>query len=201
MSIDIINLSKTYQKINILNNINYKFYDNNKYLIKGENGIGKTTLFKSILKQIKYNGEIIVNGVISYAPEGGLMPPYMTIYSFVKLISNLTERINNFDNIFDKYYKSLLIDVKKDSLIGSLSKGQRQKINLLLALITPSDMLLFDEPLSGLDIESKKAFVKLIKKDKRMSIIISHETNLFRKNYFNILEIRKGDIYVLSQTD
>lgn len=201
MSIDIINLSKTYQKINILNNINYKFYDNNKYLIKGENGIGKTTLFKSILKQIKYNGEIIVNGVISYAPEGGLMPPYMTIYSFVKLISNLTERINNFDNIFDKYYKSLLIDVKKDSLIGSLSKGQRQKINLLLALITPSDMLLFDEPLSGLDIESKKAFVKLIKKDKRMSIIISHETNLFRKNYFNILEIRKGDIYVFSQTD
>lgn len=201
MSIDIINLSKTYQKINILNNINYKFYDNNKYLIKGENGIGKTTLFKSILKQIKYNGEIIVNGVISYAPEGGLMPPYMTIYSFVKLISNLTERINNFDNIFDKYYKSLLIDVKKDSLIGSLSKGQRQKINLLLTLITPSDMLLFDEPLSGLDIESKKAFVKLIKKDKRMSIIISHETNLFRKNYFNILEIRKGDIYVLSQTD
>lgn len=201
MSIDIINLSKTYQKINILNTINYKFYDNNKYLIKGENGIGKTTLFKSILKQIKYNGEIIVNGVISYAPEGGLMPPYMTIYSFVKLISNLTERINNFDNIFDKYYKSLLIDVKKDSLIGSLSKGQRQKINLLLTLITPSDMLLFDEPLSGLDIESKKAFVKLIKKDKRMSIIISHETNLFRKNYFNILEIRKGDIYVLSQTD
>lgn len=201
MSIDIINLSKTYQKINILNNINYKFYDNNKYLIKGENGIGKTTLFKSILKQIKYNGEIRVNGIISYAPEGGLMPPYMTIYSFVKLISNLTERINNFDNIFDKYYKSLLIDVKKDSLIGSLSKGQRQKINLLLTLITPSDILLFDEPLSGLDIESKKAFVKLIKKDKRMSIIISHETNLFRKNYFNILEIRKGDIYVLSQTD
>jgi len=201
MSITIINLFKYYGKIEILKGINYRFEDHKKYIIKGENGIGKTTLLKAILNQIKYLGVIEVEGRISYVPEGVILPNYMSIYSFVETISNLTSRVDDFDNLFNKYYKDLGLEVNKKSMLGSLSKGQKQKVNIIQALLSPSEILLLDEPLSGLDPESKKNFVSIIKKDPRMVIIISHQTANFRKKDFNFLEINKGELNVLSKAD
>ena len=189
MSIDIINLRKSYGKIDILKGISYNFKDHKKYLIKGENGIGKSTLFKAILHQISYLGEINIEGRISYSPEGFNFPPYMSLYRTIKIFSTLSEDILDFENKLVNLLKLFKLEEHKNAYLGSLSKGEKQKVNLIQSYLTPSEILLLDEPLSGLDSESKEKFLNLIKKDDRLVIIISHEISNFNANDFNILEI------------
>ncbi|MBR4237069.1 ATP-binding cassette domain-containing protein [bacterium] len=199
MSIDIINLRKQFGNTAILKGISVSFSDHGKYLIKGENGIGKSTLFRAILNQISYLGEINTLGSISYAPEGFNFPPYMTVYKAIKTFSTLTEDIYEFDKKLDELLELFNFKSHKYSLLGSLSKGEKQKVNVIQAYLTPSKTLLLDEPLSGLDISAKEALLNLIKKDDRTVIIISHELTHFKKKDFNILELEDGHLTLISK--
>lgn len=194
MSINIINLNKGFSNNVILDNLTYEFKDNNKYIIIGDNGIGKSTLFKCILKQTKYSGFIRVNGRIGYCPDGAYYPSYMSMYKFVKIFSELNDQIDNFKELFDYYSKELNIESKKYSYLGSMSKGEKAKSNIIKTFITPSEILLFDEPLNGLDKESKIIFNNLCKKDNRLIIIITHDLEPFDDNYI-LLKINQGKIY------
>ena len=199
MSIDITNLRKNYGKVQILKGISFSFKDNTKYLIKGENGIGKSTMFKAILNQIAYTGEIETTGSISYAPEGFNFPPYMNVYKSIKTFSTLTDDIYDFDKRLDDLLELFNFKEHKYSMLGSLSKGEKQKVNIIQAYLTPSKNLLLDEPLSGLDISAKEALINLIKKDDRTVILISHEISYFKKKDFNILELEDGYLTLIKK--
>lgn len=192
MSIVINNLYKRYSKRTVLRGLTYTFKDNTHYLIKGENGIGKSTLIKSILNQIKYEGEIKVDGPISYSPEEAIFPAFMSVYSFLKTFSEMSYKENISDEIIEKELEEFNIKDSANKQLGSLSKGTKMKINVILSLITPSKILLMDEPLSGLDPESKKKLIKRIKMDKRCVIVVSHETNQFKRKDFTILKLNEG---------
>ena len=198
MSIVINNLRKRYKDNEVLNSLTYTFEDGIHYLIKGENGIGKSTLLKSILRQLKFNGECIVDGTISYSPEDTIFPSFMSVKSFIKTFSTLNFDNDNIDKEIEDSLKEFNIDGFEKKMLGSLSKGQKMKINLITALLTPSDILILDEPLSGLDTDSKKVLLKKLKNDKRLIIIISHETNAFRKSNYKILRLVEGKIIELS---
>ena len=88
---------------------------------------------------------------------------------------------------------------KKNSILGSMSKGERQKVNIIKSLLTPSEILLFDEPLSGLDELSRKKFLSMLVSDDRMVIVVSHEKEEFDKRYFNVLVLKDGLLEVLSK--
>ena len=198
MSIVINNLRKRYKDNEVLNSLTYTFEDGIHYLIKGENGIGKSTLLKSILRQVKFDGECIVDGTISYSPEDTIFPSFMSVKSFIKTFSTLNFDNDNIDKEIEDSLKEFNIDGFEKKMLGSLSKGQKMKINLITALLTPSDILILDEPLSGLDTDSKKVLLKKLKNDKRLIIIISHETNAFRKSNYKILRLVEGKIIELS---
>ncbi len=198
MSIVINNLRKRYKENEVLSSLTYTFEDGVHYLIKGENGIGKSTLLKSILRQVKFDGECIVDGTISYSPEDTIFPSFMSVKSFIKTFSTLNFDLENIDNLIEESLKEFNIEGFEKKMLGSLSKGQKMKINLITALLTPSDILILDEPLSGLDTDSKKVLLKKLKKDKRLIIIISHETNAFRKSNYKILRLTEGKIIELS---
>ena len=195
MSIVINNLYKRYTKRNVLKGLTYTFKDNTHYLIKGENGIGKSTLIKSILNQIKYEGEIIVDGPISYSPEEAIFPAFMSVYSFLKTFSQMSMNEEIDDELIKKELDDFNILDSLDKQLGSLSKGTKMKINIILSLITPSKILLMDEPLSGLDPESKKVLLKKIKEDKRCVIVVSHETNQFKRKDYTILKLNEGLLF------
>ena len=199
MSIDIINLRKYYGKTYVLKGISCRFKDYQKYLIKGENGIGKSTLFKAILNQISYLGEIKVEGAISYAPEVVNFPPFMSVYRSIKTFSTLTSDIYDFDNKLDYLLNLFNISKYKNSMLGSLSKGQKQKVNLIQAYLTPSKTLLLDEPLSGLDNESRNKFLDLIENDTRTVIVISHELTHFNKEDYNVMELDNGRLTLIKK--
>ncbi len=199
MSIVIDNLKKSYGKLEVLKGINFVFKDSNKYIIKAENGAGKSTLIKAILNQIQYTGNIETTDRISYCPECSLMLSFMTLETFIKTFSSLTDYIEDIDQKIDSYLELFDIKKYKKCYLGSLSKGQRQKANIIQSLISPSTTVIMDEPLSGLDQESRIKLVNLIREDSRMYIIISHEVELFNKDKFIYIGIENGHIKLLSK--
>ena len=184
MSINIIDLSKKYGRREIIERLTYKFENSTHYLIIGDNGIGKSTLFKSIMRQVKYLGICDVDGRISYCPEDPQFPAFMSVGLFIKTFATLTDDIDGIDERIKQMLKRYGIEGFEKKALGSLSKGQKMKINIIQSLLKPSEILLMDEPLSGLDEESKKVLIEDLRNDKRMIIVISHEITPFDNEKF-----------------
>lgn len=197
--IKIIDLFKKYNNVIVLDSINYNLQLGKTYLLLGANGSGKSTLIKALLGLIKYQGKITkpIDLKISYIPEAINFPDYISIYNFlenlgrIKLIDNLDNKINTNLQEWD-LYKS------KDKLISQLSKGMKQKILIINALLGEDDMYVFDEPLNGLDTKNQQLFLEKLThlKEKNKTIIISTHYIGFYNNFCDIiLEIKNGQLY------
>lgn len=177
------NVTKVYhmgiRKNIIFSNINYELTSDYIYFLIGSNGAGKSTLIKCILNLTRYNGRIILSSnKIAYAPEKLLLPDYLTPTEFLFSIFKAKKYDNKkIENDINKYFKLFEIEKYRDVDIIKLSKGTRQKVNLLQALIEEADIYIFDEPLSGLDENSKVYFKKLIynlRRKNKLIIISTH---------------------------
>jgi len=197
MSIRISNLYKRYGSNVILNNISFHFLKNTKYLIEGVNGSGKTTLIKCILKQIEYDGFIDCDKEISYCPDTLVFPNYVSVYSFIKCFSQLTNKNKNFEIELEECLTMFNMTKYKYSFIGGLSKGQKQKINIINSLLKHSDILILDEPTNGLDLESKNYLVEELNKTNKTVLLISHEELNGLKDFIK-LRICKNEITKIS---
>ena len=151
--LDIKNLIKSYKHNVALKDINLQFEMGKVYGLIGTNGSGKTTLIKSILGFIHYCGEIIKSRdlSISYVPEIIKSYDYLTGLQTVKLITqiqgfDLQETTKRFQDNSPKinYYD-------EEKLIKQHSKGNLRKLMLLQVFSINTDLMLLDEPFSGLD--------------------------------------------------
>lgn len=177
------NVSKIYnmgiRKNTVFSNINYELTSNNIYFLIGSNGAGKSTLIKCILNLTRYNGKIVPSSnKIAYAPEKLLLPDYLTPAEFLLAIFKAKKYDDKkIKSDINKYFKLFEIEKYRDVNIVKLSKGTRQKVNLLQAIIEDADIYIFDEPLSGLDENSKICFKKIIynlKRKNKLIIISTH---------------------------
>lgn len=176
------NVCKSYGKNLVLNDVSFIIDDNDFVLFEGTNGSGKTTTIKLLLGLIKLGkkdqGEIINSfDKISYIPEHLCLPPYITgeefITDLIRLVGNEVE------------YLPLFEELQLDPLakICSYSKGMRQKLGIIQALVTSKELIVLDEPLSGLDDSSRAKAVALLGrlKGKKTIIISTHFPKLFKK--------------------
>ena len=154
----------------------YKFKKNKVSVISGRNGAGKTTLLKSIASLIEYEGNIQVNGEITYNSQEAVIfnrSAYENIIYPLKIrkldISLYQEKIN-------KYCKVLSIEHLLDKNALKLSSGEKMKISIIRSIIFDPEIVLLDEPTTHLDLESINELSILIKKlkDKITFIIVSH---------------------------
>jgi ABC-type multidrug transport system ATPase subunit len=154
----------------------YKFKKNKVSVISGRNGAGKTTLLKSIASLIEYEGNIQVNGEITYNSQEAVIfnrSAYENIIYPLKIrkldISLYQEKINN-------YCKVLSIEHLLDKNALKLSSGEKMKISIIRSIIFDPEIVLLDEPTTHLDLESINELSILIKKlkDKITFIIVSH---------------------------
>lgn len=172
-SIKIRNLTKTYKK-DIIKDFNLDI-DTGVVLLKGKNGAGKSTLIKCILGLIKYKGSIQVNGQIGYIPENYLLPDYVKVDTFIKNIALLT------NSEYKKYIIDFTLEDKLDEYIINLSKGMRQKLVIIQALIHDPDIIICDEPINGLDTTLQEGFIKILSKLKSKTVIIAtHYPDLYK---------------------
>lgn len=195
MQIIINNLCKSYGKKKVLCDVNLKLTSDKIYFLTSENGSGKTTFFKCLLNETSYKGLINDKDLLyAYLPEKVITPEFVTVIDYLKIYLNLEYKEVEEDLIIE-YLKKFDIIEYKLNYINNLSKGTKQKIFIIKMLLSNADVYLFDEPMSGLDLKSRKIFVKLLKElhlKNRIIIIASHyfdEYNISGKKVINLNEI------------
>ena len=189
------NVSFKYDDEYILKDFSFEISKPGLYVIVGENGSGKTTIFNLINKlYTNYEGEILINGnkINDYKDED-LRNEVLFLESkpFI-LRDNLTSNItllekNKVDELYlEKLIKFLELEgIEKYStknLKDTLSKGEQQKVQLARMMIGRYSLILLDEVLSGLDQEMKKKVISKIKEKSKNKIIVivSHDNEIQR---------------------
>lgn len=193
-------ISVTLGKEHILRDINIHIHCGELTVIIGKNGAGKSTLLKALLGEIKHNGNIEFidkkdnsspNLKIGYVPQTVNIEKYMptTVYDlFASLISNKPVWLKKDKNL-EKLIKEKLSFFKVDNLIdkgiGELSGGELQRVLLAIATTPVPNLLILDEPLSGVDRTGIILFYELVNKLKIENdisiILVSHDLEFVKK--------------------
>ncbi|WMJ88024.1 metal ABC transporter ATP-binding protein [Anaerocolumna sp. MB42-C2] len=167
----------------ILDGIDLEVHNGEYMSVVGENGSGKSTLMRLILKFIKpTKGKLSIQAErIGYVPQkndftNSNFP--ITVYEVLNSYRKLLKLKNN--SIIMESLEQIGMTDFKDSLMGNLSGGQNQKILIARALMGNPDLLILDEPSTGVDIKSQREIYAFLKKLNKVSniTIISVEHNL-----------------------
>lgn len=199
-NIKIRNVSFKYSKNMILDNFNLEMNMNNIVGIVGKSGKGKSTIAKLIIKMYKYEGDIYIdniniknidtnylrNNIIYVNQNSKLFDKNIKHNLFYgcndKSSSDKLDIIMKYSNI-KKLFSKLNFNNNVGLAGANLSGGERQIINIINGLISPSKIIILDEPTNALDIELKKDIIEVIKhfkKYKKCIIIISHDSDIFQ---------------------
>jgi ABC-2 type transport system ATP-binding protein len=188
--ITVTNLVKRYGTTLALNNVNFSFTDGHIIAIMGENGAGKSTLLKICAGILPYTqGDIHIDTFslqqdplnarrnLGYLPEIPELYERITGREFLYYIASLRKQPEASQRIYE-LAKSIGIDEALDYEIGGYSKGMKQKISLLAALMHSPRNLLLDEPIYGLDPMAARTIQDFIKTRQGTTIIATHSTHL-----------------------
>lgn len=172
----------------LLKNINLTFETNKVYGIIGDNGVGKTTLFKVLLGLIKYRGSIYldhskINGdnLKGYLKQIGFVMPFPDAYDNFTIREVMEEHLFYMNYTLNKPLNAYLLDfglkVSSETKIKELSLGMKQKLNIALALSHNPSILILDEPFNGLDRSGVRVLKQLIidfKQKDKVVLLSSH---------------------------
>jgi len=204
--LEVKKLVKKFDKNIAVNNISFNVEEGRIFGLLGRNGAGKSTIFRTILNIFKPDsGEVLYNGKkinhkitdkIGYLPEeGSLIPSYTVLEQFIYygILKSMSE---------DEVKKQAIYWLERFNIleyanrkIKELSKGNRQKIQFIIAVLHNPDLLILDEPFSGLDPVSVEEFKKMVleQKDKGKVIIFSsHRMEHVEQLCDDILLMNKG---------
>ncbi len=191
------NLSVSFGNQKVLDNVSFSVERDGTLAIIGPNGAGKSVLFRTILGLIPCEGEVrwAPNIKIGYVPQKLFVPKDLplTVLEFLKLKEN---NISNIEKVLNS------VGIKKIGILktrlGDLSGGEMQRVLIGNALLGNPQVLLFDEPTSGVDIAGEEtiyALIERLKKEVDLTIIfISHELDIVYRHATNVLCLNKEKI-------
>ena len=178
MKLLIENLTKNYDKNNVLNEVDYEFEAGKIYGLLGRNGSGKTTLFNCINGDVLYDsGRILLDNEygknpittndIGYVVSTPIVPEFLTAREFLNFYLEINPKKKT--KTIDEYFEMVQIDKKdQDKLLRDYSHGMKNKMQILINIIANPNVILLDEPLTSLDIvvqEDMKNLLISLKKD------------------------------------
>jgi ABC-2 type transport system ATP-binding protein len=190
-SLEAINLTKEYGNLTALSNLNLKINGAKCVGFLGPNGAGKTTTLKIFTDLIRPSeGMALINGVNVHQDKrralercGALIEspeiyPSLTPNKALSMVAELqgiprSERAKSIEEVM----AVVKMEAWKEKKIGKLSKGMKQRINIASALLTEPEILLLDEPTTGLDprgMAEVREIVKSLKKKNRLVFMSSH---------------------------
>lgn len=168
MILECENLSKNYGSVKALDNLTLKIESGKIVGLLGPNGYGKTTLIKTLGGLLsKDKGKVLIDGkrigvgtkkIVSYLPERSYLSPEMKIKEVVSFFQEFYE---DFDaKKADAMLGELSLD--KESKLKSLSKGNREKVQLIMVMSRKAKLYLLDEPMGGVDPAARDYILKTI---------------------------------------
>lgn len=177
--LQIKNLSKSFHKTNVLNDLNLDIKKGDLIYIHGINGSGKSTLFKIICDILKQDsGEVILS---KDAHIGALIenPGFLeneTIHYNLKFLASLKHHYDK--EKIQSLCQKFQLDYQSHMKLKNYSLGMRQKVGIIQAIMEDQNFILLDEPTRGLDQESVTMFSELINqyhKEGKTIIIAAHD--------------------------
>jgi len=204
--ISISNLYKSFGKLTVLQDISIELLPGKISAILGPNGSGKTTLIKSILGMVLPNkGEILVRGSavanhwqyrnhISYVPQIAQFPSNLTVNELLDMIKAVRCQPAFEKPLLERFGLAPHLNKKA----GTLSGGTRQKVNLVLALMFDSPIVIMDEPTAGLDpvaMIELKHLVEEMRQQGKCIIITTHIIPLVQELADDIVFLLEGKVY------
>ena len=182
--LSISHVTKKYGKMVANNDISFQVGDGQIAVLLGPNGAGKSTMIKCIAGLLRYEGEITVDGypnksleakrLLGYVPEMPAVYDLLTVEEHLELIAR-AYRISDWEAEAGRLLERLELTDKQDKLGRELSKGMQQKVSIACALITQPKVIIFDEPMVGLDPHAIKELKVIFRelKDTGTSVLIS----------------------------
>ncbi len=210
-TLEIRHLTKRYNGVPAVEDLNFAVHAGEILGYVGPNGAGKSTTVKMIIGlldpsegRILYNGRSIIDDLpgfqrrLGYVPEEPNLYPFLSGREYLQLAGRLRglpkaaldRKIEDFLRLF-----SLWED--RDCAVSSYSKGMRQKILLSAALLHNPEILIFDEPLSGLDVNTMIAVRELFRclaAQGRTILYCSHVLDVMERVCSRVLILRKGRV-------
>lgn len=208
-------LNKSFKDKQVLHNISFDVKKGEIMAILGPNGAGKSTTIRNIMG-IMYpdEGEVTFhnhNGVGIPKNKIGYLPEERGLYKNVKVMDILLYLANLKDYPLDKAKERILSYLKKFDLEGKekvaieeLSKGMGQKVQFIGAIIHEPELLILDEPFSGLDPVSQEVFKNEIRnlRDQGTAILLSsHQMNLVEEMCDRLFMIQRGQKVIYGTLD
>ena len=203
-------LYKTFDNKEILRDINLSIPKGKIIGLLGKNGTGKTTLIKLINDLLTpTSGEILVNGkkpgieskrIISYLPERTYLDKNMKIEQILTFFEDFYDNFNKEKAI--KLLKDLDLDINLK--VSKMSKGMREKLQLILVMSRDAEIYILDEPLGGVDPATRDYILDTILSNfnEGASIIIStHLISDIERILDEVIFIDKGSIVLTSSAD
>lgn len=189
------NLSIDINGHNILKDINFEAKSNEIIAVIGPNGAGKTTLFRALLGLVPYRGSVEwkPNIKLGYVPQKIYIETDfpLTVKEFFSLKNSDQKEIN-------RVTSSVNLKSDLNHKLGGLSGGELQKVLIAWALIDNPEVLLFDEPTSGIDVSAEESIYdllhKLQEKEKITIMLISHELQIVYRYATNVICLNKESI-------
>ncbi len=188
------NLSKSFDSLDLLKAINFNIYRGERVGLIGANGIGKTTLFKIILGQIKYDEGNIYLGTHVYP---GYFDQEMDKLNLDKtIIDEIWDDNPNLDHYDVRTALGQFLFVGDDIFkeIKDLSGGEKGRLALLKLMLSKSNFLLMDEPTNHLDIDSKEVLEDALLDYEGTLFVISHDRYFLNRVTNKVIELTRDGI-------
>ena len=161
----------------ILDGVNFSVKRGSKVTVMGQNGAGKTTIFKLITDALKpEDGKIVFSPRTSIALSHQVVRPEertMTVRDFFQ--SRFKETVYDIDPKIDAILDVVNLHASHDKLVGAFSGGQQARLLLASALIQDPDLLLLDEPTNNLDHAGIEHLTAFLKDYQKTCLVISHD--------------------------
>lgn len=204
-------LTKAFSRIPAVRDVNFRVEPGQVLGYLGPNGSGKSTTVRMIVGLLEpTSGEVLYRGTsirtnlvsykqsLGYVPEEAFLYPHLTGLEYLDLVGTLREldervlaaRIERFLYLFALTYA-------RHSPVGSYSKGMRQRLLISAALLHDPELLVFDEPESGLDVGTALVFRKLVSELARagkMILYCSHVLEVIEKVCSHVLVLHRGSV-------
>jgi Cu-processing system ATP-binding protein len=205
-------INKKFGKLVVLNNLDLEINKGGIFAILGPNGSGKTTLIKSILGmvipnsgQIFYNGKSILKKWeyrkdISYLPQIANFPANLSVNELIKMVKNLRNEETNEQELIEVFGLTPFLKQK----LGNLSGGTKQKVNIVLTFMFDNELIILDEPTTGLDpiaLIILKDLINKARKTGKTVLITSHIMSFVEEISDEIVFLLDGKIYFKGTID
>ncbi len=207
MKLEVKDIRKSFGEKEILKGISFSVESGKALGLLGRNGAGKTTTIRILMDVFHANsGEMVLDGKkfeprkvqIGYLPEErGLYPKRQILEQMVYLARlrgvGKKEAIAN----AEKWLTKLQVDQYKDKLLETLSKGNQQKVQLASTLVCNPDIVILDEPFSGLDPVNSQILQDVVREligDGKIVIFSSHQMSYVEEFCEDVVIINHGEV-------